>query len=190
MIITSQSRPQAYRRIVLAAVVGATFATTALILIVLTLPARAALALRVYLVVVGALIVIAAIRALVVRYPVLWRESFDPARSAPPPPPEAPARLRAIYRLISRAQWDPAGFDLELRPILRDIAAQRLATYRTIDMNAEPRAARAVLGERAWEFLMPPAREAGRDERTVALADLRATVELLEKLHDDDNADD
>ena len=52
---------------------------------------------------------------------------------------ELPQRIRAINRLVTRAGWDAAGFELELRPILRAIAAQRLATYRTIDIDTDPR---------------------------------------------------
>lgn len=172
----------AFRRIVVAAVMATSGATFALILVALVLPARAALALHWYLVVIGAIVVSAAIRALTVRYPVLWLSSFNPASRSRAMSPEIPARLRKIDRLVSRSRWDPVGFHLELRPILRAIAAQRLATYRTIDMESNPEAARAVLGERVWAFLIPVDQGPGRGDRTVDLADMRATVQALETL--------
>lgn len=172
------------RRIVIAAVVATSAATLALILVVLVLPARAAVALHWYLVGVGVIVVLAGMRALLARYPVRWQANLDPTPRVPAEPPEIPARLRAIHRLVSRAKWDPAGLRLELLPILRAIAAQRLLTYRTIDMERNPEAARAVLGERVWAFLVP----AGQEDRAIDLADPGITVETLEKL--DDIADD
>jgi hypothetical protein len=189
-MIRSASLPLTYRRIVITAVLATSGATFALILIALVLPARAALALHWYLVVIGAIVVVAAIRAFTVRYPVRWQSPRDPFPRLRAAPPEIPARLRTIDRLVSRSRWDPVGFHLELRPILRAIATQRLATYRMIDMESDPDTARAVLGERVWTFLIPVDLGPGRGDRTVDLADVRATVETLEKLHDRDISDD
>jgi hypothetical protein len=184
MIAPAASPHRAMRRIIFAAVGATTGTTLALIMVALILPARAEVALRWYLVGVGAIAAATAIRALITRYPVQWQVRFDPSPRPDRPPEEVPARLRTIHRLISRSRWDPVGFDQELRPILGTIAAQRLATYCTIDIDREPEKARAVLGARVWDLLFPEGSKAARAERAVDLVDLRAAVEALETLHD------
>jgi hypothetical protein len=169
------------RRAITTAAAVTVVATLGLIVYVLVVPARTAPALRWYLLFAGTLGVITAVRVITARYPVLWKSSADIGREQSERD-DLPQRLRAIDRLVARAGWDAAGFELELRPILRAVAAQRLATYRTIDMDADSATARAVLGERVWALLTPVNLEAAREARGIAAADLRATVETLEEL--------
>ena len=172
----------AIRRIFAIALAAAALATLALILVSLILPARTTLALHWYLVAIGAIAAVAAMRGLTRLYPVTWRSSRD-ASDWMNMPLDQPARLRAITRMVSHAEWDAVGFQLELRPILRAIAKQRLATYRTIDIDADPRAARAVLGEQVWALLTPVEIERAKGSGGITLSDLRAAVEALEGLH-------
>jgi hypothetical protein len=181
-MIPSRAEPlSALRRTAVAPVSAAVIATLILIVVALVVPARASAALHWYLVITGAIAAAAAIRVITVRYPVLWRSSLDlspiPART-----PEFPARLRAIDRLVSRSEWDAVGYQQELRPILRAIAAQRLATYWTIDIDADPAAARAVLGEQVWALLARVDLERARDSRGIAREELRVAVARLEEL--------
>jgi hypothetical protein len=170
------------RRIVAAAVIAVMAATLAVIVTALTLPGRTSQALHWYLVVLGAIAVVAALRAITARYPVQWRASPDRTRLATPDTDERPARLRAIERVVAHATYDSVAFQTELRPILRAIAAQRLATYWTVDIDRQPEAARAILGEATWVFLTPGDLETARGERGVDGAALRAVVERLEAL--------
>jgi hypothetical protein len=71
---------------------------------------------------------------------------------------------------------------MELRPLLRAIATQRLAAYRSVELDGD--AARDVLGERVWAFLTMDSLETARRDRAVDLADLSVTVERLERLND------
>ncbi|MER3486147.1 MAG: hypothetical protein C4345_09425, partial [Chloroflexota bacterium] len=75
-------------------------------------------------------------------------------------------------------------FQARLRPSLRDIAAQRLATYRSIDIDAEPDDARAMLGEKVWALL--EMRE--QDGPGIALGELQMVVDALESLDGSDDA--
>jgi hypothetical protein len=170
------------RRIVAATVVAVMAATLAVIVTALTLPGRTTQALHWYLLLLGAIAVVAALRAITARYPVQWRAVPDPTRLATPEADERPARLRAIERVVAHATYDSAAFQTELRPILRDIAAQRLAAYWTVDIDRQPDAARANLGEPAWTFLTPGNLEAARGERGVEVDALRVVVERLEAL--------
>ena len=181
MSTTANGGPASVRRVVMTAAAVATLLTLGLILVILVVPTRAALVLRWYLLFVGAIGVIVAIRVIAARYPVLWRSSADRAKDQPNLD-ELPQRIRAINRLVTRAGWDAAGFELELRPILRAIAAQRLLTYRTIDIDEDPAAARAILGERVWTLLTPVNLEMARRAKGIDPDGVRAAVETLEEL--------
>jgi hypothetical protein len=181
MSTTADGGPASVRRVVMKAAAVATLLTLGLILVILVVPARTALVLRWYLLFVGAIGVLVAIRVIAARYPVLWRSSADRAKDQPNLD-ELPQRIRAINRLVTRAGWDAAGFELELRPILRAIAAQRLLTYRTIDIDGNPAAARAILGERVWTLLTPVNLEMARRAKGIDPDDVRAAVETLEEL--------
>ena len=181
MSTTANGGPTSVRRVVMTAAAVAAVLTLGLILYILVVPTRATLVLRWYLLFVGAIGVIVAIRVIAARYPVLWRSSADRAKDQPTLD-ELPQRLRAINRLVTRAGWDAAGFELELRPILRAIAAQRLLTYRTIDIDKDPAAARAILGERVWTLLTPANLEMARRAKGIDPDDVRAAVEKLEEL--------
>jgi hypothetical protein len=179
---TAHGGPASVRRVVVTAAAVAAVPTLGLILYILVVSTRAALALRWYLLFVGGIGVIAAIRVMAARYPVLWRSSADRANDQPDRD-ELPQQLRAINRLVTRAGWDAAGFELELRPMLRAIAAQRLATYRTVDIDADPAAARAILGERVWTLLTPVDLDTARRAPGGVDPDgVRAAVETLEGL--------
>src|SRR5829696_1740798 len=178
MNTTANGEPASVRHVVMTAAAVAAVLTLGLILYILVVPTRAALVLRWYLLFV---VVIVAIRVMAVHYPVLWQSSADRAKDQPNLD-ELPQRIRAINRLVTRAGWDAAGFELELRPILRAIAAQRLATYRTIDIDADPAAARAILGERVWTLLTPVNLEMARRARGIDPDGVRAAVEKLEEL--------
>jgi hypothetical protein len=154
--------------------------TLILLLYVLVVPADARVALRWYLLFVAGLGIAVAIQVITVRYPVLWRSSAARGAKAVTAE-EPPKRLLAIDRLVTRAAWDAAGFQLELRPILRAIAAQRLSSVATIDIDANPTAAHAILGERVWSLLTPVNLETARSEKGIDPADLRAAVEKLEE---------
>ena len=181
MSTSANGGPASVRRVVMTAAAVAAVLTLGLILYILVVPTQAALVLRWYLLVVGAIGVIVAIRVIAVRYPVLWRSSSDRAKDQPNLD-ELPQRIRVINRLVTRAGWDAAGFELELRPILRAVAAQRLATYHTIDIDADPGAARAILGERVWTLLTPVNLEMARRARGIDPDGVRAAVEKLEEL--------
>ncbi len=106
----------------------------------------------------------------------LWRRGRHPA----PGPPLPPGLVR-LERLVGFATG--SGFDAHyrLRPLLRRLAAARLAG-RGVDRDADPDAARALLGDDAWAFLRadrpaPADRAGGAD-----VAALEATVAAVERL--------
>lgn len=173
--------PTPARRILAGALAALAGATLALLMVSLVLPARAFFALHWYLVGCAAIVSVAAIRLLIARLNVLWQPNRVLKLAGPPPPPDVPARLRAITALVSRAGWDAAGFDHELRPILRAIARQRLADRGTIGLDGE--AGKTLLGERGWALLAPGGRAMMRGGPGVTIDELREVVERLEAKH-------
>jgi hypothetical protein len=70
-----------------------------------------------------------------------------------------------------------------LPPILRAAAAVRLAANRSIDLQRDPRAARAALGDEAWELLRPDRPEpADRNAPGLPLARVESLVTTIEEL--------
>jgi hypothetical protein len=84
-----------------------------------------------------------------------WRPSaFDTAVAAPPDEDARPASPEAVERLVAGATAYAGDLHFRLRPVLREIAAGALRG-RGVDLDREPEAARALLGEEAWELVRP-----------------------------------
>ncbi|HEU5430464.1 MAG TPA: hypothetical protein VFU81_02310 [Thermomicrobiales bacterium] len=180
MIRRLARRQAAFGLIIMAAVAT----TVTLVLAILTMPGRTALFVRWYLVVIGVLAIAGAIHAIMLRYPVDWRPPAEFAKPAPPPPLEWPPRLREIERLVAYSKWDAADYNARLQPVLRAIAAQRLAAQ-TIDLDADPDAARRALGDLVWTLLEPKDPIALRRDGGIDPDGLRMVVATLEALDDD-----
>jgi hypothetical protein len=163
------------RSIVWAAAVGALPFVLALVF----LPGRRDLALDLYLLLIAASAVLALVRALAQAAP--GAEPEPPTRRARPTQrlPELERTERAVLLAASTA------FDAHyrLRPILREIAAQRLATRHGLSLDDDVGAARAMLGEEAWELVRgdrePPHLHYGPG---VVTAELRRAVAALERI--------
>jgi hypothetical protein len=175
---------------VVAILIVVTVATGGLLVITLARPDLAATGLRTWLVVVGIAGLVAGALSTLVFYPPHVQSMFGKAMEQREPPAEPLQRAHQIERMVIAAEWDARDYFGRLQPLLRTIAAQRLATYLNIDLETEPEAARAVLGERAWALLTPPANPWNRDAPGVGLNDVRLLVEALEQLNGDHNPND
>jgi hypothetical protein len=155
--------------------------TLALLVVGAFAPARLELAVRIYALVVCAVALGLALRAL--------RRSYPRVRPLRPPAirdsgrrPEPPG----LVRIEHEASLGVAGgFDLHFRliPRLRSIAAGVLASRRRIALDTEPDAARRVLGLETWELVRedrPPPYD--RRARGLPIPDLRRVVESLEEI--------
>ncbi len=125
--------------------------TIGLATVLVIAPSRAALAFHVWLLVVLAvslLALIQAVRRSVPRGP----SAFEPGRGGQEPPAERFASLEKLERAVSMAT--ASGYDVHhrLRPVVREIASGQLLVRRGIDLDRQPEAARAVLGDAAWEL--------------------------------------
>jgi regulator of extracellular matrix RemA (YlzA/DUF370 family) len=121
------------------------------VLALIFLPGRRELALDLFLLLIAAGAVVALVRALSAVAP------RAPAR-------RLVRRERRTQRLAELDRTERAvllsastAFDVHyrLRPILREIAAQRLATRRGLSLDGDTQASRAVVGEDTWELVRP-----------------------------------
>jgi hypothetical protein len=142
-------------------------------------PGRFDLAIRFYALILCAVILGYAVKAL--------RTAYPPAKPLYPPRKTAAAARRpsSLARIEDEAALGVAGaFELHhrLRPRLRSIASGLLAVRRRIALDDDPEA-RGVLGEPTWELVRPqrPPPE-DRLARGLPISDLRSVVESLERV--------
>jgi hypothetical protein len=136
-----------------------------------------------YLVALGALSMLGLLQATREAAPPPGRSAFEDAlRRRRPQEPSLP-QLERVRRETSLAIARAFDFHVRLRPTLREIAAQRLARRRALDLDGQPDAARAVLGDEAWELLRadrsPPEDRFSRGVDPSALSRLLDTLERI-----------
>jgi hypothetical protein len=109
----------------------------------------------VYLLALGGLAMLTLVTATRGAVPPGTRSRFDaalrPRRDDPPSLPTLEKTYRETVLGIARA----FDFHVRLRPVLREIARQRLESRRGIELDAQGDAARAALGDEAYELLRP-----------------------------------
>jgi hypothetical protein len=145
---------------------------------VLISPGTPGLTVEIYLFVVAAIVL-----ALVMLHIVATLPSAEPAPFEPPPRTKRVRQLESIARALDLAEV--SAFDLHhaLRPLVREIAAARLAR-RGVSLDRQPERARALLGAQTWELVRAdretPNRGAGRGG--YSRDELRAIVGSLEAI--------
>jgi hypothetical protein len=90
-------------------------------------------------------------------------------------------QLNQIDKSLSAALDSDIGVDHELRPLLRPIAAIRLAR-RGVDLDSHTVEARAILGEELWELVRPKGPPPSpRYAGGISTNELRSLIEQLER---------
>jgi hypothetical protein len=91
-------------------------------------------------------------------------------------------QLRQVGEALAAAQASEFGVDRDLRPLLRPIAAMRLAR-RGVDLDRHPKEARAILGEPLWELVRADrARGSNLVAGGISVAGLQSLIERLERI--------
>ncbi len=91
--------------------------------------------------------------------------------------------LAAVDRLLSMAVASAEDEYARLRPLVRDIAAQRLADHAGVRIETAPDAAAAMLGREVWEVIRPDRqRPPDAHARGIPVERLRPIVEALERI--------
>lgn len=149
----------------------------------LSLPGRAELVLRVATLAVAGVVLARLVLAVRAALPPRRASAFDAALRRRPRRPERIPELEQLEREVTLGTTTAFDLHYRLRPTLRRIAAELLSARRAIDLDSQPEAARAALGEDAWELVRPD-REPPRDRfaRGIELGRLGRAVSALEAL--------
>lgn len=104
-------------------------------------------------------------------------------RSVPldlPPPSARQVRLARLETSLTYAADSAEQFDRTVRPLLCELATDRLRRRHGIDIERSPAAARAIIGEELWQlFEVDQARPRGPGPEPARLAALVAAVERV-----------
>ena len=141
-----------------------------------------AIVLDVYLLCVGAVVLLALVRATRAQAPAQRPSQFDAAlaamRRAPPEPGEP-----VLARDLELSTYNAFHFYSRLRPLLRDIAAHRLRSRFGVELDSEPARARELVGSDAWDVVRPDGQPpADRMASGPTLAELPVVVDELEAI--------
>jgi hypothetical protein len=157
-------------------------ATIALVAVVAFVPGRAELSIRLYALLLSAIVLALTVSAL--------RRSYGPAAPLRRLPSKRRPARRGIPGTLARLEQETAlgvagSFDLHhrLRPRLRGLAGDLLATRRNVSFDRDAENARRALGEETWGLVRddrPPPVE--RLARGIPISELTRVVESLEKL--------
>lgn len=91
-------------------------------------------------------------------------------------------QLRRVGQALADAQTSEIGIDRGLRPLLRPIAAMRLAR-RGVDLDRHREEARALLGEPLWELVRADrARGSNLVAGGISAAELQSLIKRLERI--------
>jgi hypothetical protein len=168
---------------VVRAVLVVVIATITLVALLQLAPARRPLVLAVYLLVMGGVAVQLLVTWLRLLYPRPPASPFDTALAARPAPPKPPAELDRLARLLALSSASALHAHTRLRSELRPVAADRLRWSLAVDLDRDPEAARAALGEAGWALLARDQRDLPDREATglppAALAELITNLERI-----------
>jgi len=159
------------------------YLTLALILILVVVPGRAEIAVRVYVLLLAAFVLVQLLDRLRSSLPERARSPVDAALIRRPSRVERVPELDRIEREVTLGLTTAFDLHFRLRPTLRRIAVELLRARRGIDLDANPDAARRALGVETWELVRgdrePPEDRFGHG---LDLARLRTVVDSLEAL--------
>lgn len=161
----------------------ALLATLALLPVAIFAPGRLGAALLAYLLLLLALAVWLLTHLVATAYPQAGDQAFRAALQRSPPRVLLPESLHQLERQLTYARMSSVDLHYRLRPLLRAIAAQRLAARRNISLDEQPERAEALLPPAAWELLRPdrPA-PADRHARGLDRSTLATIVAALEEI--------
>lgn len=155
--------------------------TGALGLALLLAPGTAATWTHVYIVLLAAVVVAAALRELVARQARRTPSTFDAGLARTTDRPGRPEDLELLERYVSIGSASAYDLHYRLRPALAKIAAGILQG-RGIDVATQPEAARDALGDDAWSLLRPDRQPpADREAPALTATELGEVVAAIER---------
>jgi hypothetical protein len=149
-----------------------------------TFPGRRHIALDAFILFLGALGLAGGVRATRraspdVHEPSLTDELADPLDVLP----QRPAELERLEREVYLSLGSSFYLHHRLRPVLREVAANRLLLRHGLDLDARPAEARKLVGDNAWSWLRPDRPEpTDRWAPGPPIAELTAIIDALERI--------
>ncbi len=136
----------------------------------------------VYLLAVGGVLLLALVRAARALEPTPPGSPIDQALAAMRAGPRQSGEL-ALAREVELSHISAFHFHLHLRPVLQEIAADRLLERYGVELMRERARARELVPAQAWAVVDPDRQPPGdRLARGPSVATLRAVIEELERL--------
>jgi hypothetical protein len=159
------------------------FLTVLLVGMLVFLPGRAELALRLYVLVLAVFVLGHLLARLHRSLPQGRPSPVDAALNRRPRRPGRIPELEKLEREVTLGQATAFDLHFRLRPTLRRIASELLRSRRGIDIDGSPYAARRALGEETWELVRKDREQPlERFARGIEPAALRNVVDSLEAL--------
>ena len=143
------------KRLVVGLALSVGLATIALILASVLEPGKRGLEADVYVLVVGGMAVLTAVLAARRAYPVSVASAVADALEPEPREAIPPPDLERTGRVLSMSTTASFDVHFRLRPILREVAEQRLAERRGLSLDSGDRRVREALGDELWEIVRP-----------------------------------
>jgi len=170
-------------RLVVGLALGAGLATLAVIVAAVLEPGHRPLELDVYVLVVGAMAVFTSVLVARRAYPLSGgsaiAEALEPEQRKAVTPPD----LERTERVLSMSTNSAFDVHFRLRPILREVAEQRLAERRGLRLDSGDRRVREALGDELWELVQPEREQpAQRFGAGLSPEGMQRVIERLESL--------
>jgi hypothetical protein len=161
---------------------GVVLLTAVLLALVVAVPSRRALFVGIYELVLAAIAVSALVSSFRTLEPKAWLRS--PFERDPPRPEEPPpiAELDRFDRLVVLGTGNEFDLHYRLRPLLRQLAADRLYARHGIELDRDPGRAGALLGDELAALVSPERKLGRRSASGIEPAELARDVDRLEQL--------
>ena len=155
--------------------------TILLVTVLVVVPDRATLAVRVWLLVLLALVALACVGLL--RRTYAQREAPFAQRPSMHAPPARIPSLERIEREVTLAAASAYDVHFRLRPTLREVTRELLAARRGVGLDRSPARAHELLGDETWALVRadrePPTDPRGPGLDRAALENVLASLERL-----------
>jgi len=157
-------------------------ATAILLTLVVLVPSRRSLFVGVYELVLAAIAVGNLLGSFRTFEPQAWIRSPFERDAEKPEQPQPIAELDRIDRLVVLGAANEFDLHYRLRPLLRQVAAERLYGLHGVDLDRDPERARPLLGDELWEVVRPDRQVGRRAGPGLPPAELVEHVARLEQL--------
>lgn len=171
------------KRLFAGVLLGTALASVALIVARVVSPGWKELETDVYVLTVGAMALLAAILATRRAFPVAEGSSLAAALDREEREPVRPPDLERTERMLSMAATTAFDLHFRLRPVLREVAEQRLAERRGLLLDSADARVVEACGDELWEVVRPDRKAPDhRYKPGLGRAELERVVARLEEI--------